>query len=59
MRDLEEKSGVTRQTIAAMEANDPRRVRQATIDKIVATFAAHGVAFMSPPSDGVVRIPTQ
>lgn len=62
-RDLVERSGVARNTITALEADEskaaPRKVRRVTIDKIVATFAAHGVAFMSPPSDGVVRIPTQ
>lgn len=59
-RDLVTASGVGRATIEALEDGAAaRKVRQVTIDKIIATFAAHGVAFMSPPSDGVVRIPTQ
>ena len=59
-RDLVAASGVGRAAIDALEDDDaPRKVRGETVDKIVATFAAHGVAFMSPPSDGVVRIPTQ
>lgn len=58
MRDLEARSGVTRQTIAAIESGDTaRKVRPVTVEKIVATFAAHGLAFMPPPADGVVRIP--
>lgn len=65
MRDLEEKSGVARRTIAEIESRDDpavdlgkvRKVRPATVDKIVATFAAHGLAFMPGPADGVVRIP--
>lgn len=59
-RDLVKASGVGRATIEALEdGSGTRKVRRVTVDKIVATFAAHGVAFMSPPSDGVVRIPTQ
>lgn len=64
-RDLEQHSGVGRRTINEIESRDDptvdpakvRTVRPATVEKIVATFAAHGLAFMPPPSDGVVRIP--
>ena len=65
IRDLQEKSGVTRRTIGEIEARDApdrkpaliRAIRPATIAKLVDTFAAHGVAVIPAPADGVVRIP--
>lgn len=65
-RDLERESGVARRTIYEIEDRDRpdrdpaeklRKVRPETVAKIVETFAAHGVAFLPPPADGVIRIP--
>lgn len=57
-RDLAAKSGVGRATIEALEDDaSSRTVRPATIAKLIETFAAHGVAIMPTPADGVVRIP--
>ena len=64
-RDLEERSGVGRRTINEIESRDApdvapvkvRTVRAATIAKLVDTFAAHGVAVIPAPADGVMRIP--
>ena len=57
-RDLETNSGVNRQTINDIENGRRKRAPLAgTTELLIATFAAHGVAFMPPPADGVVRIP--
>lgn len=58
MRDLEEHSGVSRQTINALEGAKRKRAPYAdTVDTLVSTFAAHGVEILPPPMDGVRRIP--
>lgn len=57
-RDLESRSGVNRQTINDIENGRRKRAPLAeTSEQLIATFAAHGVAIMPPPADGVVRIP--
>jgi transcriptional regulator with XRE-family HTH domain len=57
MRDLARESGVGASTINAIEnGRRERAAYPATVAKLIATFAAHGVAIMPPPADGVVRI---
>lgn len=56
--DLSRESGVGASTINAIEnGRRERAAYPATVAKLIATFAEHGVAIRPPPADGVVRVP--